>query len=163
MLLITEARTVQKKAQNEDLVVTKQTSISNSFKEISSFAEGGAKHRRITNIILFMICKDNLPLSTVEKESFKQLMTTVAPLYKVPSRKHFTNFLDQKYEFLKHKFHGKIERADYVALTTDIWTDSQTRSFLGITVHFLDGFNMKSGTFGVYQLDERHTAQYVSE
>jgi hypothetical protein len=51
MLLITEACTVQKKAQNEDLVVTKQTSISNSFKRNPTKMLTRLAGARVTGIV----------------------------------------------------------------------------------------------------------------
>jgi len=35
-----------------------------------SLLDGGAKNGQITNEILYMIAKDNLPYNTVEKEEF---------------------------------------------------------------------------------------------
>ncbi|CAK1597841.1 unnamed protein product [Parnassius mnemosyne] len=53
----------------------------------SSFEEGGQKHSEITQALIYMICKDNLPLSCVEKKGLQKLMGTACPLYKLPSRK----------------------------------------------------------------------------
>ena len=39
------------------------------------------------------IAGDLLPLSTVESENFKNLMTIADPEYQLPSRKHFTSKL----------------------------------------------------------------------
>lgn len=38
----------------------------------------------------------------------------------------------------------------------------QTRSFLGVTIHFYDDDNMASITLGVYELTESHTAEYIA-
>jgi len=58
---------------------------------------------------MFMITKDNVPLSIVENEGFQQLMRTVARLYKLSSRKSITKLLDLKYEILKSKFINNIK------------------------------------------------------
>lgn len=137
------------------------STITSAFKTMNSFLEGGSKHSEISDAVLFMICKDNLPLSTVENIGFRKLLNTVAPLYKLPSRKYFTSLLERRYEVCKTQYKDKIIKAECVSLTTDIWTDSQMRSFLGLTVHFLDGVSLQSGTFGVYLMDERHTAEYI--
>ncbi|KAL5237014.1 hypothetical protein ACI65C_004424 [Semiaphis heraclei] len=47
---------------------------------------GGQKHIKITEAIIYFICKDNQPFSVVEDIEFKKLMKEVAPLYKVPTR-----------------------------------------------------------------------------
>ena len=49
------------------------------------------------------------------------------------------------------------------SLTTDIWTETlQTRSFLGITVYYLEQDNLASCTVGVLEMDKGHTAEYIS-
>ena len=86
-----------------------------------------------------MICKDSQPLSVVEHEGFQELMQTLAPHYKKPSRKYFTNFLQQKHEVIQRILKNKVVSVEHVSLATDIWTDSQMRCFLGITINFLEG------------------------
>lgn len=40
----------------------------------------------------------------------------------------------------------KIENAENISVTTDAWTDAYTmKSFLGITIHFLNGSTFLSG------------------
>lgn len=49
-----------------------------------------------------MICKDNLPLNTTEKEGFKYFMQGIEPLYKIPGRKAITSMIDDKYDLLSN-------------------------------------------------------------
>ena len=58
-------------------------SIKDCFDNMKSFEEGGRKHTKLTNKILFMICKDSQPVATVEREGFKELMKHVAPSYQI--------------------------------------------------------------------------------
>jgi len=51
------------------------------------FLCGGAKSVSITNALVYMLVKDNLPLSSTEKEGFKYFMKQVVPMYKVPSKR----------------------------------------------------------------------------
>ncbi|XP_025192186.1 zinc finger BED domain-containing protein 6-like [Melanaphis sacchari] len=52
----------------------------------SPSGSGGQKHIKITEAIVYFICKDNQPFSVVDDIGFKKLMKEVAPLYKVPTR-----------------------------------------------------------------------------
>nr|XP_036226948.1 uncharacterized protein LOC118682393 [Bactrocera oleae] len=63
-----------------------QPTLSSSFSKISQYGDMGSKGIRLTNIILYMICKDSQPFQIVENEGFLNLMKTACPLYKVPSR-----------------------------------------------------------------------------
>lgn len=97
----------------------------------------GSQSVRLTNAILYVICKDSQPFQIVETEGFLNLMKVSAPLYKVPSRFTMKNMLGNKF-IIQNYFKEKIMNVDSVTLTTDIWTDSmQTRSFLGVTMFFL--------------------------
>lgn len=139
-----------------------QPTLNESFRSISEFSVNGTKGVRLTNAILYMICKDSQPFQIVENEGFLNLMKTAAPLYKVPSRHTFKRMLENRYEVIQNLFKNKIKDVRNVTLTTDIWTDTmQTRSFLGVTIHFLDEDRMTSVTLGVYELAESHTAEYI--
>lgn len=140
-----------------------QPRISQSFKDILSWSQDGTKFNKITNSILYMICKDFQPISIVEDEGFRLLMKTAAPQYKIPSRKTIAALLDRKYESAATEFKNKIKEVESFTITTDIWTDLQTRSYLGITVHFGIRTELYSGTLNVIHLDERHTAEYIGQ
>jgi len=109
-----------------------------------------------------MIAKDNLPFATVEKEGFKTFMKTVAPLYKIPSRKKITSLIEEKYEFLSSMIKTQFLNIKNLCLTTDIWTDTiNTKSFLGITAHYILKETYKSVTIGVIELNDRHTSDNI--
>lgn len=64
------------------------------------FPVNGKKYGQLSNTIMLMICKDTLPLNTVEKEGFTYLMKTAVPLYKLSSRQTITQMIDDKYDVL---------------------------------------------------------------
>jgi hypothetical protein len=101
----------------------KQKTIGESFSEILSYNQGGPKNLKITNAILYFICRDYQPISVVENEGFKHLLKTTAPNYKIPSRKTIGTLLDKKYEAISSIFKSKIKRLDHYNITTDIWTE----------------------------------------
>lgn len=143
-------------------------SLNQSFANISSFREGGNKNSKITDGILFMICRDSEPISVVENEGFQYLMKLVAPLYKIPSRRTFDELLDKKYEFVSNMLKEKLSGIQYICLTTDVWTEThQTRSFLGVTAHYVsndtDDLKLQGVTLGVYELEERHTGENLAQ
>ena len=143
---------------------TNEISIKDCFESMKSFEEGGRKHTKLTNKILFMICKDSQPVATVEREGFKELMKHVAPSYKIPCRKTFGSRLDKKYEELSKDYKRFLKTVKDITLTTDLWSDTlNTRSFLGITAHFLQGSEIVSGVIGVYDFPTTHTSAHLEE
>lgn len=136
-----------------------QATIANAFRKIESFKEGGDRNQKITQAIVYMICKDCQPFSIVEHTGFNKLMKTVAPQYKVPSRFTIKRLINEKFELIASVMRQKLSNKK-CTLTTDIWMDPQTRSFLSLTVHFYDEDQDRlifSGTIGVFMLEERHT------
>ncbi|XP_028157050.1 zinc finger BED domain-containing protein 1-like [Ostrinia furnacalis] len=122
----------------------------------------GTKNKKITEAILNFIILDHKAFSVVEGKGFLQLLKEVVPLYKVPSRETFKKRVDDKYEVMSGIFKNYIKSAQYYCLTYDIWTETmQNKSFVGVTIHFLEETKLTSGTLGVFELFERHTAEYV--
>lgn len=72
-------------------------------------------------------------------------MHVACPLYKIPSRNTIKNKLDMKYDYLSKMFIDKLKNINNITLTSDIWTDIQMKSYIGLTIHFLEGTKFKSG------------------
>jgi len=61
-----------------------------------------------------------------------------------------------KIEFESHK--------RFISATLDLWTDkAMIRSFLGATLHYVDGDQLITRCIGVQQLLQRHSAENIKE
>lgn len=151
--------------QDQDATKMKlQKTVKESFLNITSFKHGGDMHSRVSQAILYMICKDSQPISVVEDEGFQNLLKVTAPLYSIPSRKTIDSLIDQKYETISAILKEQLLNIPYICLTTDIWTETyQTRSFLGLTAHFIENWNLESVILGVSELHDSHTAQNLAD
>lgn len=89
-------------------------------------------------------------------------MNVVAPNFKIPSRREIFRRIFLLYDSMKNMFIDKLKNVQHFALTTDIWTDIQTRIHIGITIHFVDNYVINSGLLGIYELDNRHTSEYIA-
>ncbi|CAH1108723.1 unnamed protein product [Psylliodes chrysocephalus] len=73
-----------------------------------------------------------------------------------------TNMVDEKYNILSYKMKEVIKNVTNISLSTDVWTDTlNTRSFLGLTCHFIHGNYLKSVSIGVKELNQSHTSNYL--
>lgn len=105
-----------------------------AFKNVSSFSEGGTKHSKITNLILYFICKDNRPFNVTQGIGFKRLLKELAPLYKIPSQETLKHKIDLKYDTAVSIYKRKFSDIPNFAITCDIWTETMSmRSFIGIS------------------------------
>lgn len=142
-----------------------QPNLGELFSNIKSITSNeGTKHKKITEAILNFIILDHEAFSVVEGKGFQQFMQEVVSLYKMPCRETLKKRIDDKYETMSDIFKKYIKSAEYYCLTYDIWTETmQNKSFVGVTIHFLENSKLTSGTLAVFELFERHTAQYVQQ
>ncbi|KAJ0180829.1 hypothetical protein K1T71_002914 [Dendrolimus kikuchii] len=141
----------------------RQESVEVLFNNIKSVANvEGNKHKKITESIVNFIILDHKPFSVVEGKGFIQLIKEIVPLYKVPSRETFKKRIDDKYEVMSVVFKKYIQEAEHYCITYDIWTEAmRNKSFVGVTTHFLEKSKLRSVSLGVFELFEKHTAEYV--
>ncbi|KAK3925323.1 Transposable element Hobo transposase [Frankliniella fusca] len=71
--------------------------------------------------------------------------------------------METKYEVLSDVVRAALFDAPVVSLTADNWTDRGTNnSYLGVTVYYPHGDEIKTAVLGVTQLHESHTGDYLS-
>ncbi|XP_052131150.1 E3 SUMO-protein ligase ZBED1-like [Frankliniella occidentalis] len=126
------------------------------------FADGGPRDIECTNALMFMIVKDNLPLSTPEKPGFRAYTKSLQPLYHIPGEPSLTKCLEAKYERLKKLVGDMIAKADHITMTMDLWTHKHTmRTHLGTTAHITKGCKTRSYELGARHMEERKTAENI--
>ncbi|KAK1899813.1 putative AC9 transposase [Dissostichus eleginoides] len=60
----------------------------------------------------------------------------------LPDRKTFAKELDKEYAIMEKELRKTIDAQDYVSTTADIWS-ANNKSFLGVTVHWIDADTLK--------------------
>lgn len=89
-----------------------------------------------------MMIIDMLPFSTVENKSFRSLLSTIEPLYTIPSRKSNITPIEKMYTDKSHTIKNIIENIKYSSLTTDGWTSTAIDSYLTFTAHYSDNWKL---------------------
>lgn len=97
------------------------------------------------------------PLRLVEEPSFIELIKRVQPKRNVLSRPTLTLLLNERFIEMKNKIREQLTTIQYVGTTADVWSASR-RSFLGMTVHWLDPItlNRKSAAISCFRLKGTH-------
>lgn len=76
------------------------------------------------------------------KKGLQKFIRTVCPLYKLPSRKKVTHLVQNRYNTTKEVMIKTLKEISFLCFTSDILTiTNSTRSFLVLTVHFIDIVN----------------------
>ena len=117
---------------------------------------------QLTNSILQMIVKDMRPVAIVEGQGFREMINTFHPGYTLPSRRHFTDLMEKKYEAALERVKCEIKNKK-ITLTTDAWTSIATEAYLGVTCHFItEDWELTSYSLTMMPLEERHTAENIA-
>ena len=97
----------------------------------------------LRGLVAEYIVEDMLPLSTVESPAFNKLVRGISSSnVQLPDRKSFTVFLEEAYDSMIAKVMGALETVETVCTTADVWT-ANGRSYLGMTVHWIDPSTLK--------------------
>lgn len=132
-----------------------------SFGRQMDFRPGTPKESELTDRIAFMVAKDKLPISFVEGEGFRSLMKFIVRSYTVPCRQTIANRLKGRYKALEAKAQNRLKNASNFGITGDIWTDLNQRSYLGLTVHFVEDFILRSMPLSLIPMKGSHTAENI--
>ena len=76
---------------------------------------------RLRTLISEYIIEDMLPLSTVESQAFRRLISGIT-YAQVPDRKSITLHLDKAFEDMEQKVKAALDAVDAVLTTADVWT-----------------------------------------
>ena len=79
-----------------------------------------------------------LPIYTVEKPGFINLLRQFDPQYELPGRKYFTKTaLPQLYEHTRQSVLHAVRDIEYYSVTTDLWSSVNSNPNMSYTIHFI--------------------------
>lgn len=113
-------------------------------------------------MLVYLVTKERLPYRFVESPGLRKLLKRLAPRYHAIDKKTFTKLVGQKYSHYSSQIRAKLASAENLALTFDFWLDPlNTQSYLGATVHFIDGNEYEGIMIGILETNDRHTADNI--
>lgn len=84
-----------------------------------------------------LIASENLPFDLVTKDSFKEFVSVLNSGAKQPSKQSLMTLLLTNEIKIRRKLRQVLAVQKYVCTTVDVWS-SRGRSYLGMTVHYID-------------------------
>jgi len=100
----------------------------------------------VEDLITNYIAKEMLPLRTVEKPSFIELVTGLVASRSVYCRQTLSVRIDTKYANMLSDLKAQLADVRYVCTSADIWS-SHNKSYMGVTAHWIgEAFVRKSAT-----------------
>ncbi len=116
------------------------------------------------NELVFLFVEDMQPMATVDRDGFRHFCSIFLPRYTLPSRRTLNRRLGDLYEIEKVRFMAVLDKTKWVSATADIWS-AHKRSFLGVTIHFVDPETLKmvSAVLTCRRFKGAHTGQAIGE
>ena len=123
-----------------------------------------AKEDRVGLAIAKWICWDDEPFSAVEKVGFIALMAEVCRTVVVPSRSTIVSkYIPMLYEMDRATLQSELDGADCCALSVDTWTSHAHRTYLGVTVHYLKDWKVRSAMLTMERMFIGRDSQCIKE
>lgn len=101
----------------------------------------------------------NIAANFLDNPFFKQFMAKVRPSYKLPNRsKKFSNeLIPNEFDRVQKAVELATSKADFLALSSDGWTDVSRNRLINIIVHTPKTYLFSS----INATEEIHTGQYI--
>ena len=149
----------------EKKVSNNQPKIAESIKSSQKYSRSSKQWEKLTNSVTYAIAKDMLPLSTVEKPGFQNMLSTFDNRYQLPNRKYMSNTaIPSLYLSVKDKVADELKEMVFFSGTTDLWSSRGMVPYLGFTIHFIDNaWNLKSRVLQTVFMPEDHTADHLAQ
>lgn len=124
------------------------------------YERNGKKWQVLTDSITTCLCKDMVPIYTVEKDGFRNMLKKFDSQYEIPSRKYFSGTaIPKMYGQVRERVAGELSNVKYYAAT--ILTSWSSEPYLCYTVHFVDDeWSLKSRCL---QAPADHTADNIAD
>ncbi|XP_056118286.1 E3 SUMO-protein ligase ZBED1-like [Rhinichthys klamathensis goyatoka] len=145
--------------------LAKQTTLQQSFSSSVPYEKSGARWKAITEAITLYIATDMLPVYSVEKRGFNNLLKVLDARYTVPSRKYFSDVaLPQLYNNTRQKIISELKGIYFYAATTDLWSSRTMQPYMCLTVHYVsESWEMRSVCLQTSYFPQDHTGQTIAQ
>uniref|UniRef100_A0A671SCA6 BED-type domain-containing protein n=1 Tax=Sinocyclocheilus anshuiensis TaxID=1608454 RepID=A0A671SCA6_9TELE len=108
------------------------------FEQQRKYEANSNEATKLNRAVAVYICMDQVPVYTVEKPGFKQLLEHLNNRYALPSRNFFMHTeIPALYNETKEIVMNRLGRKTFYSCTTDLWTSRATSTFMAVTLQFV--------------------------
>uniref|UniRef100_A0A672RIU4 BED-type domain-containing protein n=1 Tax=Sinocyclocheilus grahami TaxID=75366 RepID=A0A672RIU4_SINGR len=116
----------------------KQTTVTDAFQRQQKYEKNSPEARRLNRAVAEFICMDQVPVYTVEKCGFQQMLHHFNPKYQLPKK-------------------------PFYSCTTDLWTSRAADTFMSVTLQYISkSWELQSWCLGCCGLNTDHTTDLSS-
>ena len=142
-----------------------QPKITDALSSVQKYTQNSKCWKHLTDAVTRGIAKDMMPVYSVEKPGFRQMLTQFDSRYELPSRKYFSQVaLPALYAKVHDNVESEVQGIKYYSATTDLWSSKGLLPYISYTIHWLDDeFNYKTRCLETFYLPSDHTATNISD
>ncbi|KAL0209317.1 hypothetical protein RCL1_007257 [Eukaryota sp. TZLM3-RCL] len=117
----------------------------------------------VDSILLELCIEQTLPFHFFHSKTLTKLFNFLLPGYKIPSRFTIQRRICSLCDKVRLTLKNRLQEVEKMSLTLDLWTSRNHLPFLGITVHFLENYSLRSVVLDMKMVSHPHTAEHIAE
>jgi len=123
------------------------------------------KQEQITKALAKFIAKELKPFQMIYTNSFSDFIKILEPRYEIPARQTFMEkVIPEIYNTNRKKLMDQLYNVYALGCTFDLWSSLGTKSFITITVHFVNSiFESKSYVLKTIEFSEIHSGKNIAK
>ncbi|KAL3995876.1 N-acetyltransferase 8 [Sarotherodon galilaeus] len=150
--------------QNKPSNVTRQGSLTELFEGVTPYERTSKRHVEITKAVTHCIAKDMMPVNTVTKPGFNNLVTTLDKRYRMPSRTYFSQTaIPELHMQCRRRVAAELKAVEFFAATTDMWSSRTAEPYQSLTVHYItEDLHLEARSLQTAYFPEDHTGENIA-
>ena len=152
--------------QKPDFQTRTEFSTASSFTVHScqAWSSTDPRQKECEDHLINFVAEDLQALSVVKSHSFRLFTEKLNPSFNMPCRKTLSNkLIPKKKADMQSSIISNLGNTQQVCVTMDIWTNRDMRSYIGMTCHYIEKYQLKSAMLACSRFRGRHTAESISE
>ena len=131
------------------------------------YTKTSKEHQRLTDAVTNCIARDVLPIHTVDKADFCELVAVLNPRYDLTHKDYFSRIaIPSLYEENEQNCYIKCMKKLFAIQlhAADLWSSCTTQPYICLTVHYIDSkWVLQSHCLQAYYIPEDHTGQQLQD
>ncbi|KAJ8264750.1 hypothetical protein GJAV_G00154450 [Gymnothorax javanicus] len=131
----------------------------------TKLARNSFRWNEITTAVTRYLVKGMLPFHTVEKRSFRDMISALDRQYELPSRKYFSKTaVPDLYKKVREEVGLVLGKAEFFSLTVDLWSSVDRTRNMSVMAHFITPeWTWQSMCLDTSLFPESRTAENLAE
>ena len=152
-------------SSHSSAATSEQPTIADALQRSVKYARSSKKWKELTDAVTLCIAKDMMPIYSVEKDGFQDMLRKFDAQYDLPGRKYFSQIaIPALYTSTRNKVQSDLHGVEFFAATTDMWSSSTAEPYISYTVHYVDkDWCLKTRCLQTLYLPQDHTADNIAE